>query len=95
MILVTMELVIFDTLSYLLQGISVDTIAICLGIKKKKKRIEIKYFQPLQNKTKGQDAAVRQQATPHWCQGATRKGSLVPMQGQGAHQVLMVCSASH
>lgn len=36
MILVTMELVIFDTLSYLLQGISVDTIAICLGIKKKK-----------------------------------------------------------
>lgn len=44
MILVTMELVIFDTLSYLLQGISVDTIAICLGIKKKKRELKSSTF---------------------------------------------------
>lgn len=88
-----MEPVIFGTLNDPLQDVTMNTIAICLVIKKKTKT-EIKCFQPLQSKTKGQDAALRQQAARSSCQGAMHRGNLAPVHSQGAHQALPACAAS-
>lgn len=74
-------------------GCCMNTTAICLAMKKTDRR-EVKCCEPLQSKTKGQDAALRQQAAPRSCQGAAHRGALSPTQGQGAHQALPVCAPS-
>lgn len=87
-----MEPVIFGTLSDLLQDITMNTIDICLVIKKREKRNQVLSATPEQDQ--GQDAALGQQAASCLCQGAMHRGTLVPPRGQGAHQALLLCAAS-